>query len=335
MTMSNIIRVSITPPQQWRKNTLDQNMIKGDSLYVKLRLLNAENPADDQQSQENTRRRLITLTDNTKLIVRNIPAMVQVPYFVAATDPKNHYYSLLLQYMLYRNECELLEEHDCSGSIEHDCSGSIPSKRILPPNQRDMQLFREQDRQLENAFNQVHAFRILNKENLQPNNEPIDEIEAPEKCMADDEFSMSCRTMNADQAEVFRFVTQNIPEQIQGNNNRLRLFITGNAGTGVAACLIGDSTLHTAIKLPVQKDGKTSQMPMLMGNFLRLMWLQWKDIQFLFIDEISMVPYEMLCMIDSRLKQLKNSEEMFGGLNVLLFGDLMQLPLVRRNQVFD
>ncbi|GFY05803.1 ATP-dependent DNA helicase [Trichonephila clavipes] len=43
-----------------------------------------------------------------------------------------------------------------------------------------------------------------------------------------------------------------------------------------------------------------------------------------------MVPYEMLCMIDSILKQLKNSEEMFGVLNAL-----MQLPPVRGNQVFD
>lgn len=181
--------------------------------------------------------------------------------------------------------------------------------------------------------------------------------------MADDEFNTSCRAMNADQAEVFRFVTRNIQEQIQGNDNRLRLFITGNAGTGktflfkllknqanrchaktvvkvcaltgVAARLIGGSTLHTALKLPVQKDGRITQMPMLTGNFLRLMRLQWKDIQLLFIDEISMVPYEMLCMIDCRLKQLKNSEEMFGGLNVLLFGDLMQLPPVRGNQVFD
>ncbi|KAJ8719782.1 hypothetical protein PYW08_011957 [Mythimna loreyi] len=259
--------------------------------------------------------------------------------------------------MPYRNECELLEEH-------HSAQEAFLAKEeFLRQTNERMQLFRERDRQLENAFNQVHAFRILDEENLQPNDESIDEIEAPEHCMADDEFNSSCRAMNADQAEVFRFVTQNIQEQIQGNDNRLRLFITGNAGTGktflfkllknqanrchaktvvklcaltgVAASLIGGSTLHTALNLPVQKDGGITQMPMLTGNFLRLMRLQWKDIKFLFIDEISMVPYEMLCIIDSRLKQLKNSEEMFGGLNVLLFGDLMQLPPVRGNQVFD
>jgi len=61
----------------------------------------------------------------------------------------------------------------------------------------------------------------------------------------------------------------------------------------------------------------------------------WRDIQFLIVDEISMIPYEMLCMIDLRLKQLKDSLDLFGGVNVLLFGDLMQLPPVRGNLVFN
>lgn len=62
------------------------------------------------------------------------------------------------------------------------------------------------------------------------------------------------------------------------------------------------------------------------------MRFQWKDTAFLFIDEISVVPYEMLYMIDSRLKQLKNCDD--GGINVILFGDLMQLTPVRGSQVF-
>ena len=76
-------------------------------------------------------------------------------------------------------------------------------------------------------------------------------------------------------------------------------------------------------------------MPLLTGNYLRVMRNQWRDVEFLFIDEISMVSYEMLVMIDSRLKQLKNNGDFFGGINVLLFGDLMQLPPVRGKQVFE
>ncbi|XP_008182247.1 ATP-dependent DNA helicase PIF1-like [Acyrthosiphon pisum] len=74
--------------------------------------------------------------------------------------------------------------------------------------------------------------------------------------------------------------------------------------------------------------------PLLTGNWLKIMRQQWKDTVF-FIDEISMVPYEMLCMIDSRLKQLKNNEDFFGGINILVLGDLMQLPPVRASQVFQ
>lgn len=64
---------------------------------------------------------------------------------------------------------------------------------------------------------------------------------------------------------------------------------------------------------------------------------QWSYIEFLFIDEISMILYEMLCMVDSRLKQLKNSEVLlFRGVNVLVvLGDLMQLPPLQRLQIFD
>ncbi|GFY15141.1 ATP-dependent DNA helicase PIF1 [Trichonephila clavipes] len=76
-------------------------------------------------------------------------------------------------------------------------------------------------------------------------------------------------------------------------------------------------------------------MPILTGNYLRLMRQQWQQIEFLFIDEISMVQYEMLYMVDSQLKQLKNKELLFDGINICVFGDLMQLPPVRGNQVFD
>ncbi|GFR06819.1 ATP-dependent DNA helicase PIF1 [Trichonephila clavata] len=94
-------------------------------------------------------------------------------------------------------------------------------------------------------------------------------------------------------------------------------------------------TLHRLLKLPVQKDGVIISMPLLTGNFLRGMRQVWRNVEFLFIDEISMVPYEMLYMIDSRLRQLKSPNTFFGGINVLLFGDLMQLPPVRGHQVFQ
>jgi hypothetical protein len=49
-----------------------------------------------------------------------------------------------------------------------------------------------------------------------------------------------------------------------------------------------------------------------------------------------MVPYEMLCMIDSRLRQPKKKDDKpFEGINIIVFGDLMQLPPVKGAQVFN
>jgi len=100
---------------------------------------------------------------------------------------------------------------------------------------------------------------------------------------------------------------------------------------------VGGSTLHSLLKLPVhQKNGKNVRdMPMLTRNYLRLMRNEWKDIEFFFIEETFMIPYEMLCMIDWRLKQLKNNMEPFEGINNLVFGGLMQLPPVRGRQVLQ
>lgn len=72
----------------------------------------ADNDAYEAEVEVTTRRKLITLTDNTKMAVRNTPAIVRDPYFIAANDPENYYYSLLLQYMPYRREIELIEEFD-------------------------------------------------------------------------------------------------------------------------------------------------------------------------------------------------------------------------------
>ncbi|GIY94550.1 ATP-dependent DNA helicase [Caerostris extrusa] len=165
---------------------------------------------------------------------------------------------------------------------------------------------------------------------------------------------------NAKEAFLVR-ENQSIKNQLNDGNEREKIFVTGGAGTGktfllnllknqvnrcygksvvkvgaltrVAARLIGGSTLHRLLKLPVQKEGVIVSMSLLTDNYSRVMRQLWQNVEFQFIDEISMVPYE-LCMIDSRLRQLKSPNACFGGINVLLFGDLMQLPPVRGHQVF-
>lgn len=42
-------------------------------------------------------------------------------------------------------------------------------------------------------------------------------------------------------------------------------------------------------------------------------WQKLRDIKFLLIDEISMVRFEMLCMVDSRLKNFNRVMKVFSG----------------------
>ena len=69
--------------------------------------------------------------------------------------------------------------------------------------------------------------------------------------------------------------------------------VTVAAPTGVAARLIGGSTLHSTFALPIEKSKVTALRP-LTGERLQRERLRWKHINWLIFDEISMVPYTCL-----------------------------------------
>ena len=52
----------------------------------------------------------------------------------------------------------------------------------------------------------------------------------------------------------------------------------------------------------------------------------WYRKKYLLLDEVSMVSSDMLNYIDQRLQELKGNNKPFGGISVICFGDLYQLP---------
>ena len=167
---------------------------------------------------------IVTFNDNSKMKIRNKPAVVRVPYFKASTDQENFYYSLLLQYMPYRQEAELLEGFDSAKN------SFLAKEDQLKQISSYMELYRTRDRQLENAFMQVHAFELI--DNWEPA-DLYDEVEfEDENQMNDEEFSNALRTMNIEQKNVVTEVTRAIEQQQQGLGEKKRIFVTGGAGTG-------------------------------------------------------------------------------------------------------
>lgn len=122
------------------------------------------------------------------------------------------------------------------------------------------------------------------------------------------------------------------------------VFVTGNAGTGksiliqylrsvlkkklvvlaptgVAALNVGGVTIHSFFQFPPK---------ILEDEDIKLVYDRklYQKLELLIIDEVSMVRCDHMDSIDKFLKKNRSSNEPFGGVQLLLIGDLFQLPPV-------
>ena len=103
--------------------------------------------------------------------------------------------------------------------------------------------------------------------------------------------------------------------------------IAVSAPTGVAAKNAEGQTLHSllGLKTIVFIPGKIRRWYRPMDD-ARVKVI--KKLDLLIIDEISMVRCDVLDMVDLTLQYYKGNKKPFGGIQVILFGDLFQLPPV-------
>ena len=112
------------------------------------------------------------------------------------------------------------------------------------------------------------------------------------------------------------------------------------APTGVAAINAGGVTIHSFFQLPfgpyipgvtdvVTQDGKARFTNKFSREKINII----KTIDLLVIDEVSMVRADLLDAIDDVLRRYRNRNEAFGGVQLLLIGDLQQLaPVVKEDE---
>ena len=97
------------------------------------------------------------------------------------------------------------------------------------------------------------------------------------------------------------------------------------ASTGKAATLLGGCTVHTALKLMVGHDTKV-----LSDAVRQELQLMWRGKKLLVIDEKSMIDQALFAVIDLRARDATGCHHLpFGGLHVLICGDIGQLPPLR------
>tara|TARA_B100001093_G_scaffold100978_2_gene93084 strand:- start:181 stop:1470 length:1290 start_codon:yes stop_codon:yes gene_type:complete len=147
--------------------------------------------------------------------------------------------------------------------------------------------------------------------------------------------------------EIKEEIIKNLSEE---NKNQKFIFLTGAAGTGkttllesikhevdkkkivvaptgIAALNIGGTTINSAFRIGFDTIPKVnkSEDP----AFRKLL----KNLELLVIDEISMVRAPMLDAISQSLQIHRKSNKPFGGIDVIVCGDLFQLPpVVKQNE---
>lgn len=97
------------------------------------------------------------------------------------------------------------------------------------------------------------------------------------------------------------------------------------ASTGIAAVNAGGVTLHSLFNIPFGVlvegcDARTSYRP----DKASLL----NAIDAIIIDEISMVRPDTIDFVDRTLRMYRSNDEPFGGVQIIMFGDLFQLPPV-------
>lgn len=115
------------------------------------------------------------------------------------------------------------------------------------------------------------------------------------------------------------------------------------APTGIAALNAGGVTIHSFFQLPfssfipdfingnignesVKFESKSTLTKHFKMNATRKALIQ--NLELLIIDEVSMLRADLLDAIDWMLRNVRKSNEAFGGVQVLFIGDLLQLPPV-------
>lgn len=114
------------------------------------------------------------------------------------------------------------------------------------------------------------------------------------------------------------------------------------APTGVAAINAGGVTMHSMFHLPLTSFIPTSDhvdMNVITNRRLLLSHMKFnkerrrilEELELLIIDEVSMVRCDILDAVEFVLRTVRKNPQPFGGVQVMLFGDMHQLPPVTRD----
>ncbi len=192
-----------------------------------------------------------------------------------------------------------------------------------------------------------------------------DNIETMAGFIQEDAYLDMVKSLNEKQFQIYTHILQHISR----DESPLQVFITGGAGvgksmvlrciyqgllrllskkegqnpeapriiiaapTGKAAYLVEGNTIHSILKILPSRGNEYIPLADEHKDSIRI---KFKNLNTIIIDEVSMVGNNMLSFIHQRLQEIMGCyDKLFGGLNVILFGDLFQLRPVMDGWIFE
>lgn len=133
--------------------------------------------------------------------------------------------------------------------------------------------------------------------------------------------------------QVFRNIIDSADAVLEPKGRKLKLAVT--ASTGVAASLIGGMTIHSWSGLGTDVDApdeneydELGSKRIIDGPKWRYTFKRIRSTDILIIDEMSMIGAYFLTNLDKVCRMAKRSSRPFGGIQVIMVGDFLQLPPV-------
>ena len=209
-----------------------------------------------------------------------------------------------------------------------------------------------------------HSYYDLGADIGLPTHIANDDIEMIQNRLPENEYFELLSKLNQKQREIFTHIIHSLTFT---PDNQLYVFITGGAGvgksvvirtlyqalhrllcsksgqnpedirillcayTGLAAYNIQGSTLHSAFCIEPNKKLTYKQLSDDKRNTLQTKYMH---LSVLIVDEVSMVGNEMLNFLNLRLQEVKCNKKHFGGVHLILVGDLFQLRPVGDGWIF-
>lgn len=130
----------------------------------------------------------------------------------------------------------------------------------------------------------------------------------------------------------FKDTIDTINAYLSNSKHHINLVLT--ASTGAAAALISGVTIHSFSGLRIDVDAPNSASEIYSNNADKKRWLPAKkhlcETDILIIDEVSMLPAYFLTNLDKIARIMRRSNKPFGGIQIILVGDFLQLPPVNK-----